>query len=183
MPYLAAPMLEIRPLATVAPDAVEELLDAAFGHDRKSRTAYQLRAGVSAIPELSIAAFKKGSFVGSLQSWPVALKGPAGTLSPLTLVGPVAVLPECQGTGVGKALMNGLLDVAQTYGHDALVMIGDPEYYGRHFGFTSEPTGHWDLPGPFERHRLLARIDRPAGVPVAGQIVPDLRFASRGIPA
>lgn len=176
-------MLEIRPLGDVAPMAVEDLLDAAFGSDRKSRTAYRLRAGVSFIPELSFAAFLDGSFVGSLQCWPVAVEEPTGALSPLTLVGPVAVLPASQGTGVGKGLMNAMLKTAAEKHHDALVMIGDPEYYGRLFGFSAEHTGHWELPGPFERHRLLARISRPGGMPVIGRVVPDLRFASRSIPA
>jgi len=37
------------------------------------------------------------------------------------------------------------------------VLIGDPEYYGRHFGFIADQTANWELPGPFERRRLLAR--------------------------
>jgi predicted N-acetyltransferase YhbS len=45
-------------------------------------------------------------------------------------------------------------------------MIGDPEYYGRFFGFSAEATGQWRLPGPVEMRRLLA-------APVAGHLVPD----------
>jgi predicted N-acetyltransferase YhbS len=44
------------------------------------------------------------------------------------------------------------------------VLIGDPEYYGRFFGFLADGTGDWELPGPFERHRLLART--------AGRVLP-----------
>ncbi len=43
---------------------------------------------------------------------------------------------------------------------DPQVLIGDPEYYGRFFGFAADQTGRWDLPGPFERRRLLARTGR-----------------------
>ena len=39
----------------------------------------------------------------------------------------------------------------------ALMMIGDPDYYGRFWCFTSDATGGWQVPGPVERHRLLAR--------------------------
>ena len=46
---------------------------------------------------------------------------------------------------------------------DALMLIGDPDYYGRFFGFSAECTGRWAAPGPVERHRLLAR----------GHAVPD----------
>jgi predicted N-acetyltransferase YhbS len=38
-----------------------------------------------------------------------------------------------------------------------MAMIGDPEYYGRFFGFTADATAGWDVPGPVERRRLLAR--------------------------
>jgi predicted N-acetyltransferase YhbS len=40
------------------------------------------------------------------------------------------------------------------------VLIGDPEYYGR-FGFTAEATAGWEVPGPVERRRLLARTAHP----------------------
>jgi len=53
---------------------------------------------------------------------------------------------------------------------DPLVMIGDPEYYGRFFGFSAEATGAWSVPGPVERHRLLARFDGP--LPTHGALGP-----------
>src|SRR3546814_14378121 len=31
---------------------------------------------------------------------------------------------------------------------DRLMLIGDPEYYRRFFGFTADRTGQWRLPGP-----------------------------------
>jgi predicted N-acetyltransferase YhbS len=39
------------------------------------------------------------------------------------------------------------------------MLIGDPDYYGRFFGFSAERTARWNAPGPVERHRLLARGD------------------------
>jgi predicted N-acetyltransferase YhbS len=146
-------MAKIIPLSDVDPIFVEALLDAAFGADRKTRTAYKLRAGTQAISGLSFA-YQDDILLGTIQCWPVALNG----TTPLTLVGPVAVAPEAQGKGVGKALMNIMLAAAESQGHTALVMIGDPEYYGRFFGFKAEPTQGWTLPGPFERTRLLARV-------------------------
>jgi predicted N-acetyltransferase YhbS len=52
------------------------------------------------------------------------------------------------------------------------VMIGDPEYYGRFWGFSAEPTAGWILPGPWEPHRLLARCDNPAVLPKEGSLGP-----------
>ncbi len=141
----------LAPLAAADPAAVEALLDAAFGADRHRRTAYRIRQGTAAIAPLSFAAFDGARLIGSLQSWPVAI----GQL-PVILVGPVAVLPTAQRGGVGRMLMRALIDAAP---RDPLVMIGDPGYYGRFFGFSAAMTGEWTLPGPVERHRLLARYD------------------------
>ena len=167
-------MFQIAPLSQFAENDVETLLDAAFGADRKARTAYKMRAGTKAIELLSFgAADANGDLVGTLQSWPVLLQNADGANDPLTLVGPVAVQPNLQRGGVGKLLMEALVTTAPALGHEALVMIGDPEYYGRFFGFTADATAGWEVPGPVDRHRLLARISRKGGVAAFGRIVPN----------
>lgn len=51
-------------------------------------------------------------------------------------LGPVAVLPEMQGLGIGKALIErGLADL-RAIGAEGCVLLGDPNYYER-FGFKS----------------------------------------------
>lgn len=167
-------MTETLPLNQIPAADVERLLDAAFGADRHGRTAYKLRAGTKAIPALSFAAVDDGVLIGTLQSWPVVLETPSGERAPLTLVGPVAVSPALQRGGIGRMLMTHMLATADAGAADALMMIGDPEYYGRFFGFTADATAGWALPGPVERHRLLARISRTGGVPRAGVIGPNL---------
>ncbi len=154
--------IRLAPLSEADPQTVEALLDAAFGTDRHLRTAYRLRAGMSAIPALSFAAFERATLIGSLQSWPVALDS-----RPMVLVGPVAVAPDFQRGGTGRALMQALLAADL---RDPLVMIGDPEYYGRFFGFSSVATGQWIVPGPVERRRLLAR--HSGRLPVLGSLGP-----------
>lgn len=153
-------MIDILPLAAASTEAVEALLDAAFGLDRHGRTTYRLREGTSAIPDLSFAAFDGDVLVGTLQSWPVLLTSdtPDAMSQPLIMVGPVAVLPEHQRAGIGRTLMEHLVKAADASGEDALMLIGDPEYYDRLFGFNAAETGGWDVPGPVERHRLLARL-------------------------
>ena len=49
--------IHLLPLSEADPEAVEMLLDAAFGSDRHHRTAYRIREGVTALPMLSLAAF------------------------------------------------------------------------------------------------------------------------------
>jgi predicted N-acetyltransferase YhbS len=173
----------IVPIADVTDDAVEALLDSAFGTDRRGRTAYRMREGVSVIPALSFAAMDGDRLLGTVQSWPVALQTDGGFLHKFTLVGPVAVDPALQRSGIGRALMTHLMERAAVTGHDALVMIGDPEYYGRFFGFSADTTEHWRVPGPVERHRLLAHITRDGEIPRDGAIIPDPAFASVHNPA
>ena len=159
-------------MSNIEPQAVEALLDAAFGTDRFGRTAYRIREGVDAVPSLSFAAVVDGVLIGTIQCWPVAHRAADGTATPLVMVGPVAVRPEVQRGGHGRMLMTHMLDAAETGADGALMMIGDPEYYCRFFGFDADATGEWELPGPFEKRRLLARAvnghDLPAGAGMIG---------------
>lgn len=160
-------------MSGIEPQAVEHLLDLAFGSDRFGRTAYRIRLGMDAVPALSFAAVEDGALVGTIQCWPVAHHAAEGTATPLVMVGPVAVRPDVQRGGHGRMLMAHMLETAETEADSALMMIGDPEYYGRFFDFTADATGAWDLPGPYEKHRLLARAVNGHGPPTgAGMIGP-----------
>ena len=165
-------MIQIVPLATVADAAVEALLDRAFEPERRGRTAYRVRGDARPVAALSFAGVEARALVGSVQCWPVCFVPDAGAPVPLVMVGPVAVEPGRQRTGLGRRLMDAALAAAATQGlDDGLVLIGDPEYYGRFFGFTAAQTGLWRLPGPVERHRLLAKGARvPDG---AGELGPN----------
>lgn len=166
-------MADIIPLDQVDPALVEALLDRAFEPERHRRTAYKVREGTEWLPGLSFAAIDEDEMLaGTIQCWPVALTDPAGRAHPMVMVGPVAVLPEQQGRGFGKALMTASLAALNPRAPLPQVMIGDPEYYGRFFGFTNEGTGGWDLPGPFEQRRLLVRCDNPAVLPAEGMLGP-----------
>lgn len=165
-------MTAIVPLAPEHEAAVEALLDRAFEPGRHARTAYRVRGAARALPALSFVAVEDGAVAGSIQCWPVRFVGDDGAEVPLVMVGPVAVAPERQQGGVGRRLMERALAAARDAGlDDRLVLIGDPEYYGRFFGFDAAATGRWRLPGPVEMRRLLAR---GAAVPAtAGRLGPQ----------
>ena len=171
-----ADALTLIPLDNVDPALVEALLDRAFEPDRHKRTAYKVREGMDWLPGLSFAAIDgEEHLVGTIQCWPVALNDSAGRAHPMIMVGPVAVLPEHQGAGIGQALMSASLAAIDPRAPLPQVMIGDPEYYGRFWGFTNAFTAGWDLPGPFEQRRLLVRCDEPAVLPKEGMLGPWLR--------
>jgi len=165
-------VITLAPLDQIDPAAVEALLDAAFGADRRGRTAYRLREGVDAIAGLSFAALEDGALIGSVQCWPVELVDDRGGLHPLVLVGPIAVRPDRQQDGIGRRITAAALDAAEAAGETALMLIGDPGYYERFFGFVAAPTAGWRLPGPVERHRLLARIAPGQPIPTEGTVRP-----------
>jgi predicted N-acetyltransferase YhbS len=160
------------PIARADPAEIEVLLDAAFGPDRRGRTAYRLRDGVGWIAELSFAAFDRGTLVGVVQCWPVELAPTDGEAVPLVLLGPVAVAPDRQQHGIGRTLMRASLATADAIAAPPLMLIGDPEYYERLFGFHAAPTAEWELPGPFERRRLLVRLTGGRTLPRAGHVRP-----------
>ena len=138
------------PLSGISADALNALLDDAFGTDRHMRTAYLLRKGMTAIDHLSFGILDDNALLASIQCWPVRVG-----MADLILVGPVAVATHCQNKGLGTELMQLMLNAATP--QDApMVMIGDPEYYGR-FGFEAKDTSGWTLPGPWEPRRLLLR--------------------------
>ncbi|WP_199611498.1 GNAT family N-acetyltransferase [Flocculibacter collagenilyticus] len=53
-------------------------------------------------------------------------------------LGPVSVMPNRQGEGIGSALIQEGISQLQSKGIEGLVLLGEPEYYGR-FGFLSQP--------------------------------------------
>jgi predicted N-acetyltransferase YhbS len=173
-------MANLIPLDNIDPALVEDVLDRAFGPDRFERTAYKVRKGADWLPALSFAALDEDDrLVGTIQCWPVALiepdeAGRSGGRHPMIMVGPVAVLPEYQGQGYGQALMAAALGALSPDAPLPQVMVGDPEYYGRFFGFSAALTSRWILPGPWDPARLLARTDNAAALPDEGMLGPWL---------
>lgn len=171
-PAKALPLSKIIPLADVDTALVEQLLDAAFEPERRTRTAYKVREGMDWLPNLSFAALDDDDMLaGTIQCWPVALTDADGRMHPMIIVGPVAVMPHLQGEGFGKALMTASLTAIDPRAPLPQVLIGDPEYYER-FGFSAAATAGWKLPGPYEQHRLLCRTANPAVLPQEGMLGP-----------
>ena len=145
--------------------SVENLLDAAFGPDRKSKSAYALRHGVNAVAELSFKAVSALGLVGCIHFWPLAMETGENGSRPqgLLLLGPLAVDPEKHGLGIGQALVDHGLMAARDLGFSAAVLVGDPGYYGR-FGFAREPVSGLDLPGEADQSRVLGHEIEPGSL-------------------
>ncbi len=132
--------------------AVEHLLDAAFGIDRRTKTSYRLREGEQPLAGLSfVARNKKNEITGTISFWQIHI-GQNGPDS--ILLGPLAVLPDHQSSGVGQALMAHGIEVARQAGHQLVVLVGDAPYYEK-VGFKQIPQGQVLMPGPNDPARLL----------------------------
>ncbi|WP_052458254.1 N-acetyltransferase [Mesorhizobium sp. M2C.T.Ca.TU.002.02.1.1] len=133
--------------------AREALLDRAMGPKRKKKSSEKLRRGRRPSEGLAfVARDASGAVVGTVRLWDVRLGegGPAALL-----LGPLAVEPGLKSGGIGSALMRHAVAEAERLGHGAILLVGDAPYYGR-FGFSADRTGALAMPGPYERHRLLA---------------------------
>lgn len=173
-------MTTLHPLSAIDSDALERLLDAAFGTDRHGRTAYAVRAGTMAIEDLSFAALEENELIGSLQSWPIALTSSLSESISLIMVGPVAVHPDRQNIGIGRHMTRVATQRLDLAGQSAM-MIGDPEYY-ESFGFRSGPASGWTLPGPVEPHRILLRPASNTDWPADAALGPDLLRSGERLP-
>lgn len=156
--------------------ARDALLDRAMGPGWRRKASEKLRRGRRPSEGLALVARDAaGMLVGTVRLWDVA----AGEGGPAALLlGPLAVDPALKSAGIGSALMRHALLRARLLGHRAVILVGDPDYYVR-FGFSAENTGGLAMPGPFERHRLLAAefaegvlagacgLVRPTGRPAA----------------
>ncbi|MGH6665193.1 MAG: GNAT family N-acetyltransferase [Pseudolabrys sp.] len=146
-------------------EAREALLDAAFGKSRYRKSSQRLRDGRLPAEGLSFIAADGKRVVGTARLWNVACGGRKALL-----LGPVAVAADCRGRGIGAALVRRAIAAARRLGHGAVVLIGDAPYY-RRFGFSAEAAAGLKLPGPFERHRLLALELVPGALDAAGGLI------------
>jgi predicted N-acetyltransferase YhbS len=119
-----------RPQDRAAAVEVERL---AFWHGRDGSPADDMRVIVEALRD------EDGSFAFVAQAGDRIIghvqfsRGWIGS-DPVVTLGPVGVLPEHQGRGIGSALIRAGLDEASRRGELAAILLGAPQYYMR-FGF------------------------------------------------
>ncbi len=93
--------------------------------------AHVLRDSPDFIAGLDYVALLDGELVGNIMYAQSRILDSAGKSHPVITFGPVSVLPEHQGKGIGKALIMHTLDLARAMGHKIVVIYGDPAYYCR----------------------------------------------------
>jgi predicted N-acetyltransferase YhbS len=97
---------------------------------------HQLRESRSYVGELDLVAILNNHIVGHLISTKATVVDPSGSESEVLCVGPVSVLPDFQGQGIGSGLIRKSIRIAGEMGYPGMVLFGNPEYYHR-FGFLN----------------------------------------------
>lgn len=86
------------------------------------------------IPDLDFVAELDGKIVGNICYSEAKLQLDSGLQRTVLCLGPIGVLPQYQGQGIGTALIEHTLPMTHELGYSAVLLYGDPAYYHR-FGF------------------------------------------------
>ena len=130
-----------------------------------TRIRHELPSDAAAIKAVTIAAFRFAEHSSGTEQFIVRALRDSGQLavslvadedgriqghaavSPVTIttgtpgwygLGPVSVVPERQGKGIGTMLIAQALEQLRTSGAAGCVVLGEPDYYSR-FGFNADP--------------------------------------------
>lgn len=132
-----------RPADQQAARAVQAAaFDQGEGEPLEARLLDELRQSDGWLPALSWVAEIDERVVGHN----VCTRGHVSDVSCVGL-GPIAVIPSVQRSGVGSALMHAMIGAADAVGEPLIALLGDPGYYSR-FGFV--PSGDLGVEPPEE---------------------------------
>jgi len=143
-------MIDYLPEALDDQDAIEALLDLAFGPDRTNKKSYRFRRNIPPVPALCWVAYDGDRLVATIRYWPIRV-GKAGT--PSVLLGPLGVAPDRRGDGIGVTLVMRTMELARQAGIRTILLVGDLGYYAR-FGFEPAAPHGYRMTGE-KPHRLL----------------------------
>jgi len=122
--------------------------DAEYSDHHEHQLVSRIRSSNSYIPELSLVAVEKDNskIVGHILLSKIKINHPNQTTESLALA-PISVLPDYQNKGIGKRLIEEVLNDAKRLGYHSVIVLGHPEYYPK-FGFKK--TSLWGIRAPFE---------------------------------
>ncbi len=136
--------------------AVDALTAAAFGRREEADLVAALRRAGDTV--LSLVALDGTAIVGNatfsrLRVEPAGLKASA--------LAPLSVAPGAQKAGIGSALVRQGLDRLREAGEDVVLVLGDPDWYGR-FGFSAGAARSFATPwdGAHQQALWLAEAGR-----------------------
>ncbi len=122
----------IRPETIEDKESVRYVNEQAFGRAGEANLVESLHAKHKVI--LSLVAVEDGQIVGHILFCPVVIEEKPKSYDAIGL-GPMAVLPQFQGQGIGSALVRSGFEALRQNNHQVVIVLGHPEFYSR-FGFS-----------------------------------------------
>jgi predicted N-acetyltransferase YhbS len=95
---------------------------------------HKLRETTAFVGELDLVACEGKRIVGNIMYSRARVLGSGGEIREVLCLGPISVLPEHQGRGIGGRLIEESLARAREIGFAGVFLMGNPAYYSR-FGF------------------------------------------------
>ena len=117
---------------------------AAFSSDEEADLVHALLVDPTAQPLLSLMALENDRAVGHILFTRAYLAEAPSSLR-MSILAPLAVVPDAQEKGIGEALIRGGLEILSLWNVALVFVLGSPEYYGR-FGFS--PAGRYGFHTP-----------------------------------
>jgi len=147
----------IRKASSADLEAVLSVERAAFGTDEEADLVRALMDDTSAEPVVSLLAFQGDDAVGHILFT-------SGRLDPktpisLSILAPLAVVPDAQNQGIGGRLIEHGAGVLSRLGIDLVFVLGYPGYYRRH-GFNAAGRLGFNAPFPIPERNADAWMVR-----------------------
>lgn len=126
-------------------DDVLEVERLAFGHDKEAELVNELLVDQTARPLISLLAYAGDRAVGHVLFSSASLIDSQNELK-ISLLAPLAVVPDMQGVGIGGILIQRGLETLKESGVELVFVLGHPGYYPKH-GFS--PAGVLGFEAPY----------------------------------
>jgi putative acetyltransferase len=152
---------------------IRHVNEQAFGRPDEADIVDSLRQRGALV--LSLVALLDEQVVGHIGFSPVTIKSEKSSFEAIAL-GPMAVLPSHQRTGIGSQLVRVGLEECRRLGQSIVIVLGHPEFYPR-FGFKpSLPFGiRWEQDVPAEVF-MVAELNEGALEGCGGVVVYQPEF-------
>ena len=147
----------------------------AFGYDKEARLVMDLLNDPSARPLCSLLAFDNETAVGHILFTAARLEGSQQDAS-ISLLAPLAVIPDYQKQGLGGALIQRGLQHLTNAGVDLVFVLGHPGYYPR-YGFNPAGEQGFEAPYPIPPEHAEAWMVQPLRPGVIGRVSGTVRCA------
>jgi len=140
--------------------AIRVLHRAVFGRQDESKLVDRLRS--DGLIVASVCAEEEGLLVGHVLFSNLRVETASGVLQ-ATALAPIGVLPEWQRCGIGSALIAEGMDLCRARGKSAVIVLGDPRFYGR-LGFSSQLARNLRSPYSSAGNAWMAAELKPAAL-------------------